>query len=111
VAGLAIGGALYVAHPPAYKASTSVLVTQDPALNPLDAVQTDVTLAQSRSVAGPVVRELGLTENVTKFIGSYSVVPVTDRVLLITVSAPSSAQAVSRAVALAAAFSLSAPVG
>jgi capsular polysaccharide biosynthesis protein len=104
VAGLVLGGAIYKVHPPAYQASTSVLVAQNPALNPLDAVQTDVALARSRSVAGPVMRKLGLTENVTKFIGSYTVVAVTDRVLVIIASAPSSAQAVAKAAALAAEF-------
>jgi len=104
VVGLCLGAALYVVRPPAYEASTSVLVTQNPALNPLDAVQTDVALAESRSVAGPVLRKFGLDENVAKFIGSYSVVAVTDRVLVFTVSASSSSDAVSRAAALAAEF-------
>ncbi len=104
VIGLCLGAGVYAVHPPGYEASTSVLVTQNPALNPLDAVQTDVALAQSRSVAGPVLNKLGLDENVAKFIGSYTVVAVTDRVLVFTVSAPSSDQAVSRAAALAAEF-------
>jgi len=104
VVGLCLGGAVYVVRPPAFEASTSVLVMQNPALNPLDAVQTDVALAESRSVAGPVLRKIGLDENVSKFIGSYSVAAVTDRVLVFTVKAPSSSDAVSRAAALAAEF-------
>jgi len=51
-----------------------------------------------------VLLKLGLTENVFKFIGSYTVVAATDRVLVFTVSAPSTGQAVSRAAALAAEF-------
>ena len=102
--GMMLGGAAYVVRPPAYKASTSVLLAQNPAANPLDAVQTDVALAQSSMVAEPVLRKVGATENIFKFIGSYSVVAVTDRVLEITASGPSSGQAVGLARALAAEF-------
>jgi capsular polysaccharide biosynthesis protein len=104
VVGLALGGALYTVHPPAYKASTSVLLTQNPDQNPMDAVLTDVALARSRAVAGPVLRRLRIPQDVNKFLGSYTVVAVTDRVLQITVNAPSSAQAAQQAAALAAEF-------
>ncbi len=104
VLGMLLGVGLYVAAPPPPSAATSVLLTQNPTVNPVDTAQTDVELAQTRSVAGPVLRRLALHESVGEFIASYSVVPVTDRVLVFTTYAPSSAQAVRRAAALAAQF-------
>ena len=50
------------------------------------------------------LRKLGLQESVGSFAAATTVSVVTDRVLLITVSAPSSSAAVSRANAVAAAF-------
>lgn len=106
VIGFLLGTAIYVVHPPAYEASTSVLVTQNPLLDPLDAVQTDVALVQSRTVAQLAMKHLGIlkTESVFKFQESYTVVALTDRVLLITIGAPSSAEAIQRASALAHAY-------
>ena len=67
-------------------------------------MQTDVALADSRAVASLVVSRLGLTENVTSFLGSYTVAPLTDRILQITVKAPTSATAVRRAESVAFQF-------
>ena len=106
IIGFLLGTAIYVVHPPAYQASTSVVVTQNPLVDPLDAVQTDVALVESRTVAQLAMKHLGIlsTESVYKFQGSYTVVAVTDRVLLITIGARSSAEAVRRATALASAY-------
>jgi capsular polysaccharide biosynthesis protein len=104
VAGLVFGAALFVLAPPAYQASTSLILTHDVSQNPTDAMQTDVALAQTRAVAGAVVRQLGLKESVSKFLSSYTVAATTDRIMTITLSAPASDDAVSQANALAAAF-------
>jgi capsular polysaccharide biosynthesis protein len=61
-------------------------------------------MAETRAVAALALQKLGLKEDVGTFLGSYTVVPVTERVLKITVTAPSGAQAVQRANAVAAAF-------
>jgi len=102
--GMVAGAGLYLVAPPPYQASTSVLLTQNPTVNPVNTAQTDVALALTRSVAGPVLRRLGLHESVAAFIASYSVVPVTDRVLVFTANAPSGPDAVRRSAALAAQF-------
>jgi hypothetical protein len=82
-----------------------VLLTQSPGANAMDAVQTDVALAQSRSVAGAALARLGLPDSIlTRYLGSSSVAVITDRVVLITAQAPNSALAVRSAAALAAAF-------
>ncbi len=104
IVGLLLGLVLNLALPTAYHASTSVLLTTQAGDNPLDAIQTDAATAQSRAVAGMVVRRLGLPESTDAFLKSYAVTTVTDRVLLFTVSAPSASQAVRRARTLAAAF-------
>jgi capsular polysaccharide biosynthesis protein len=104
VAGFLIGLGIYVARPAVYQASTTVVIVPNPVEQPTDAVATDVALAQSRTVAGRVVNKLGLHESITGFLGTYTVTAITDRVLVITVSAPSSGEAVTRAGTLATEF-------
>jgi capsular polysaccharide biosynthesis protein len=104
VIGLIAGLALFVDHPPGYQASASVLLTYSPGENAAEASVTDLALAQSRSVAEGTLRRLGLREGLADFLASYTITAVTERVLLITITAPSSDQAVVRANALAAEF-------
>ena len=61
-------------------------------------------LAQSQAVAGRVVQQLGLRQSVASFQAAYTVRIITDTVLAINVGAPSSAEAVRRASAVATAF-------
>jgi capsular polysaccharide biosynthesis protein len=104
VIGLIAGLGLFAQHPPGYQASASVLLTYAPSENAAEASVTDLALAQSRSVAAGTLRRLGLQEGLANFLASYTVTAVTERVLLITITAPSSEQAVVRANALAAEF-------
>ena len=102
--GLVIGVGVYVKFPPAYKASTSVLITYGPEDNPTVAVLDLQAIAQSRTVGETAMRKLGVQESVSSFVSATTVSVVTTRVLAITVSAPTSDEAVSRANAVAAAF-------
>jgi len=104
VLGLAVGLGLLAKHPLGYQASTSVILAYSPDQNIGEASVTDLSLAQSRSVAEGALRRLGLQETLAGFIGSYAVTDVSDRVIQFTVTAPSSDQAVIRANALAAEF-------
>jgi capsular polysaccharide biosynthesis protein len=112
VAGLLIGLGIYVVFPPAYQASTTILLTQissgnsSPvtALKPPDAMQSAVVMLQSRTVAERTMHELGLQQSVDSFLAAETVTPVTARILTLTVSALSSDEAVQRANALAAEF-------
>ena len=104
VVGVLIGAALYKEFPPAYQASTSVLIIDNPNQDPMIAIQNDISLAESHTVAQRVVQQLGLTQTVSSFLAAYTVSAVTDQVLLITVGAPSSNGAVSRAAAIATQF-------
>jgi capsular polysaccharide biosynthesis protein len=103
--GLLVGAGLYVMHPPPYQASTTILLTLGPNEDLNTAIATEAVLAASRPVAEGAVRTLGLDESVDTFLASCTVAPVTDKVLMITVSsATSSSEAVRNANALATAF-------
>jgi capsular polysaccharide biosynthesis protein len=104
VLGLLIGSALYVKYPPAYHATATVLLGENPTQDPALEVQNDQTMAGSQTVAERVVQELKLPQSVASFQAAYTVTVVTDSVLLLNVGAPSSADAVQRVSALADAF-------
>jgi capsular polysaccharide biosynthesis protein len=103
-AGLLIGLSLSVVLPPADQAATSVLLSHDPSEDPANAILTDVAIARSRPVAVRAMRELGVRQSVSSFIAAYSATPVTDRIILITMGAPSASEAMVRANAVARAF-------
>lgn len=106
LAGMVIGLGLAARLPAVYQASTSLLVT------PMSTggedsgapITNEQAIAQSRNVAELAISKLGLRQSVNSFLASYTVVAPTDRVLVITVNAPSGSDAVSRANALATAY-------
>jgi capsular polysaccharide biosynthesis protein len=103
VAGMLIGFGVAAKLPVVYQASTSLLVTpmSTGGENAGAPITNEQAIAQSRTVAELAMSKLGLRESVSSFLASYTVTATTDRVLVITVSAKSSADAVSRANALA----------
>jgi capsular polysaccharide biosynthesis protein len=110
VAGLLGGLAAYLATPHPYQASTTVLLAPNPnddvnseAANSQTMAENQAT-AQSYTVAGSALRKLGLRQSVASFLSTYSATSLTDRVVVITVSAPSSSQALLRANAVTEAF-------
>ncbi len=104
VVGLLFGCGLYLKSPPAYQASTSLLLTTGPYENIQTAANNDQAMAQSVSVAGLAVHELGLKQSASSLLGTYKVAAITERVIVITASARSSNQAVAHASAVATAF-------
>lgn len=104
VLGLLVGMGLFVKFPPAHHATTTVLLVDSPNQDPAQEVMTDVALAESTTVAGNVVRQLGLPQSVPSLLAAYTVTPVTDQVIIIDVSAPSADEAVRRAAAVAKQF-------
>lgn len=104
VVGLLVGSGLYLKGPHPYQASTTLLLTVGAEAQPGTAILEDQALAQSDTMAGLTLHKLGLQESVGSFLGSYTATPLTDRVLEITASAPSSNEAVRRAHALATEF-------
>ena len=103
-AGFLLGCVFYLKSPPAYQASTSLLLTPGPYENIQTAPNNDQAMAQSVSVAALAVRQLGLKQSASSFLSDYKVTPLTERVITITASAPSSDQAVRNASAAATAF-------
>jgi capsular polysaccharide biosynthesis protein len=101
VLGLVAGIGFYVARPPAYQASATVLLP--PATYP-NAILDDQEVAQSRTVAGEALHQLGLRQTPASFLTQYTVEAPTGRVLIITARAKSGEGAVREANALAAAF-------
>ena len=102
--GLLAGTALYVRYPPAHHAQTSVLLVDGANQDPAVQVLTDQSLAESEPVAARVVQELGLQQSAASLRAAYSVTPITYAVLQFDVGAPTSAEAVQRASALATSF-------
>lgn len=104
VSGMLLGAAVYVTTPHSVQASTTLLLSVGPEAVAGTAIQDDVAIAQSRAVAGLVVDKLKLSQSASSFLTTYTAVPVTDRVMLITASAPSSSEAVVWANTVAAEF-------
>ena len=104
VVGLLVGAGLYRISPHPYQASTTLLLTVGAEAQPGTAILEDQALAQSHTMAGLTLHKLGLQESVPSFLGSYTVTPLTDRILRITAGAPSGDEAVRRANALATEF-------
>ena len=104
VVGLIGGLGLHYAKPPAYRAVTSVEITNAPDQNPVDAITTEVALVESLAVAGEAEKQLGLTEDVNKFLASYTATDITDQIISITASAPSAQEALRHATTLAHVF-------
>jgi capsular polysaccharide biosynthesis protein len=102
--GLILGVGLFVAKPPAYQATAEAFLTLGPNEDLVTSINTDMALAESRPVAALALKKLGLQESVSSFLGSYTATGVTERVLLITVNAPSNGEAVRSANAVTTAF-------
>lgn len=102
--GFVIGCGVYVAYPPAYSASTTLLLTNAVGTDPTTAILTNQALVESEPVAAAVVKQLGLSQSPGSLLAAYSVVATTDEVLQINVKAPSSARAVQEARAIASQF-------
>jgi capsular polysaccharide biosynthesis protein len=104
VVGLVLGIAVIKARPPAVKASTSVLITYESGQDPSSEVLNNQGIAASRTVAEMAMAKLGLHQSVSSFAAGTVVTVVTERILTITVSAKTAAEAVSRANAVATSF-------
>ena len=104
VLGLLVGSGLYLKEPPAYHASASVLLVDNPNQDAAVQIQNDQAVAQSQAVAALVVKQLGLPQTVTSFQAASAVTIVTNNVLLFNVGAPTADDAVARVTALVTEF-------
>ena len=104
VIGPIIALGVYFRAPHPYQASASILLTHGPYEDIPTAAVNNQAMAETRTVAGLAVQELGLQQSASSFLSTYSATSVTDRILTVTASGPSSDQAVLRASAVARAF-------
>ena len=104
IIGLIVGLGIYVKYPVSYQATASILIKNDPGEDAVSAIQTQLSIAESRTVAGNTLKELGLSQSISSFQAAYTVTVVTDEVLSLTVSAPTETGAVDRTNALAAQY-------
>jgi capsular polysaccharide biosynthesis protein len=95
--GVIVGGALFAYFPVSYAASTTILLKNNPGEDAVSAMQTQINMAQSQTVAANTVKALHLTQSVSSFRAAYVAALVTDQVLSITVTAPTAQGAVDRA--------------
>ncbi|MDQ1398278.1 MAG: hypothetical protein QOK20_210 [Acidimicrobiaceae bacterium] len=106
LAGLLAALAFFLVRGPQYSATTTVLLRRA-TINPQDparAMETDVQLARSRTVAGRAVSQLQLTETARQFQAEYQATASTNDVLELTVRASTAAEAEHHANVLANAF-------
>lgn len=104
VLGVLLGYGLYAKYPPAYQATTTVLLTNNPGEDPAEEILNDLALAQSQGVAGSVVHQLGLHQSVSSLLAAYTVTDPSDQVLVFTIGAASSSDALRLASALGTDF-------
>jgi capsular polysaccharide biosynthesis protein len=102
--GLILGVASTVLLPSKYSATSDLLMQHNPADDPTLDMANDVALLQSYVVAAGVVDTLKLPETAQTFLGQYQGVALSDGILQVTVSAPTSAEAVARTAALDTVF-------
>jgi capsular polysaccharide biosynthesis protein len=95
---------VYFRAPHPYQALASILIIHGPGEDVQSAAANNQAMAETRSVAGIAVQELGLQQSASSFLSTYIAASVTDRMLNVTASGPSPDQAVLRASAVAKAF-------
>ena len=103
-AGVLGGVGAYVKYPHSYQASASLLLTTSPYEDTQTAVANNLAMAKTSPVAALALHKLGLQQDVSSFLNSYTVSSVTARVFTVTASGPSTSQAQLRAGAVANAF-------
>ena len=101
MAGFAVGLAMPAILPPASVASTKLLLTHRDGDDPTRAMATDVRMVTTHTIATRVIDRLGLNQTPDKLLEQYTATALTDRMMQITVKAPTSAGATKLAVAIA----------
>ena len=102
--GLVLGAALSATGSQLPEASTKLLLAVGPESQPNMAIQNDEFLARTRGVAERAASKLHLATDAETFLTSYRVGVLSDQVLVITASAPSSAEAMRRSATIASVF-------
>lgn len=102
--GMLLGLVWTVAVPAQSTGTATLFLAHDPMTDPTQAMTTDVTLLDTRTLAAQVVGDLGLAVSPESFKGSVTATPIGSNVLVITVSAPDNQAALTRSRAMVSAF-------
>ena len=107
VVGLVLGAGVFVERPHEYQAQASVVLTLGSLCESFvtEGVGSNYqAIAATPAVAEIAVHQLGLQQSASSFVSTYTALSVTDQLMIVTASGPSSSQAVLRANAVASAF-------
>jgi capsular polysaccharide biosynthesis protein len=104
VVGIVAGLAIYVKYPVSYSATVKVLIKPNPGEDAVSAMQTEIQLVESQTVAAGTIKALGLTQSVSSLQDAYTATAVTNEILSITLSAPTGPGALARANEIAAQY-------
>ena len=104
VVGLLLGGVLFVVSKPVYQVSVSVLITNNPSVDPVTQQTTNQLLAQAPTLDAAMMKKLGLNETPVAFAKTYTVTVTSNQVITIAISAPSADLATNYAKTLATEF-------
>ncbi len=102
--GLAGGLASNFVLPSPHTAAARILVTTREGEDPAKAMATEVSLATTRTVANRVIAALNLAMTPDELLDSYTVLPITSRVLEVNASAKSDIEATNLATSIAQTF-------
>jgi capsular polysaccharide biosynthesis protein len=102
--GLVVGAGLFVVAPPAYEATTTLMLAHDPGVDAVSAQATDAVLAQSDAVAQRTMQALGSHDTLKKFEASYTATIETNSILTIVFRAPTASAAIRDENALSSEF-------
>lgn len=95
--GMLLAGAYLAANPPTSMATTTLRLTHDPQADPTGAINTDMSLVNTRTVAEKTIEALGLRMSPVVMMNSVGVIPTgSTEVLELTMAAPTRAEAVRR---------------
>jgi capsular polysaccharide biosynthesis protein len=96
VIGLLIAAGLLVAFPAVHDAKAALILAHQPEDEPSQAMATDVSLLETRTLAEKAVTSLGLTMTPDDFLKTVIADPVSSELLSITLTAPNDIEAVRR---------------
>jgi hypothetical protein len=104
IVGMLLGIGLTFELPAKNTGTATLLLAHDTGSDPALAMATDVSLLSTRTLAATVTAKLGLPMTPEAFIESFTAQAVTNQVLVLSISAPTPAQAVARVKELGNAF-------
>lgn len=104
IGGLLVAMSFFVLSPPESSATTAMLLTHAGQGDATSAMQNDVQLLRTRTVANRAIRKLGLRMSARELLSSYRVDAVSQEILVVRMSGPSPGVAVRRASAVADEF-------